>query len=90
MDLQTIFKELNLTEAQVTELTETVKVNPMAALGLVQKYNINPEVIQKLIGFLMANPEALQGVAEKIGMSKEMVDQVQNQMGQGNRDPEKS
>ena len=90
MDLQTIFKELNLTEAQVTELTETVKVNPMAALGLVQKYNINPEVIQKLIGFLMANPEALQGVAEKIGMSKERADQVQNQMGQGNRDPEKS
>ena len=82
MDLQTIFKELNLSQEQITELTETVKVNPMAALGLIQKFNINPEVIQKLIAFLMANPEALQGVAEKIGMSKDMVDQVQSQMNQ--------
>ena len=85
MDLQTIFKELNLTQEQITELTETVKVNPMAALGLVQKYNINPEVIQKLISFLMANPEALQGVAEKIGVSKNIVEQVQTQMSQSNK-----
>lgn len=86
VDLQTLFKELNLSQEQINELTETVKVNPMAALGLIQKYQIDPGLIQKLIGFLMANPDALQGVADKIGMSKEMVEQVQSKMNQTDLD----
>ena len=48
----------------------------MAAMGLIQKFNINPEVIQKIVAMLMSDPQALQELAERAGVSKDMMDQV--------------
>lgn len=48
----------------------------MAAMGLIQKFNINPEVIQKIVAMLMSDPQALQKLAEQAGVSKDMMDQV--------------
>ena len=76
MNIQEIYKELNLSPEQLTELSETVKVNPMAAVGLIQKFNIKPEVLQKLMGLLLANPESLKDLARQAGVSPGLVDQV--------------
>ena len=48
----------------------------MAAMGLIQKFNINPEVIQKIVAMLMSDPQALQKLAEQAGVSKDVMDQV--------------
>ena len=90
MDLQEIYKELNLSPEQLRELSEAVKVSPMAAVSLIQKYNIRPEVIQKIAGILMSNPGALKTLVAEAGLPKDALDQAHSCFSAWKGPPEKS
>lgn len=80
LNLQDIYDELKLTPEQQKELSHAVRENPMAAISLIQTFNIPPELIQKMIGMMMANPEALKNIAAAAGVSADLVDQVSSSL----------
>ena len=80
MNIEDVFKELGLTTDQLEELTETLKTNPMAAMGLIQKFKIPPESLQKMMAIFMSNPQMFTDFAEKAGISSDVIDTVKGNL----------
>ena len=80
MELKQLLEELKLTEEQLAELSAAVKVNPMSAVALLQKFEVDPQAMQKVAMTLMSNPELLSATAKQIGLSENDLESVKGQM----------
>lgn len=80
-DLNQILCDLNLTPAQLAELSQTWMKNPLQAMDMIKQLNLSSEAIQKIMAIFLADPERFKELAENLGITNEMLDHLKNQLG---------
>lgn len=76
LELKKLFEEVNIPKEKLEDLAQSLKSEPMAAMGLIQQLNLPPDFFLKVMAIDTANPNAALDFASELGISKDTVDEL--------------
>ena len=77
-----ILKEHNISDAQISELFQTLTENPLMAMGVVSQLGIPQDKLQQLMGLVMQNPALIKEAVEELGLDFSKVEEAKAKLKQ--------
>ncbi|MCL1057234.1 hypothetical protein CXF83_20470 [Shewanella sp. Choline-02u-19] len=77
-----ILKEHNISDAQISELFQTLTENPMMAMATVGQLGIPAEKLQQMMGLVMQAPGLIKEAVTELGLDFSKVEAAKAQLQQ--------
>tara|TARA_B100001059_G_scaffold28853_1_gene23361 strand:- start:1237 stop:1488 length:252 start_codon:yes stop_codon:yes gene_type:complete len=75
-----MLKENNISDAQISELFQTLTENPLAAMATISQLGLPQDKLQMLMGQVMQNPALIKEAVEELGLDFSMVEAAKEQL----------
>ena len=75
-----MLKENNISDAQISELFQTLTENPLAAMATINQLGLPQDKLQMLMGQAMQNPALIEEAVEELGLDFSKVEAAKEQL----------
>ena len=75
-----MLKENNISDAQISELFQTLTENPLAAMATISQLGLPQDKLQMLMGQVMQNPALIKEAVEGLGLDFSKVEAAKEQL----------
>ncbi|PML50572.1 DUF2999 family protein, partial [Vibrio sp. 10N.261.52.A1] len=75
-----MLKENNISDAQISELFQTLTENPLAAMATISQLGLPQDKLQMLMGQVMQNPALIKEAVEELGLDFSKVEAAKEQL----------
>lgn len=75
-----MLKEKNISDAQISELFQTLTENPLAAMATISQLGLPQDKLQMLMGQVMQNPALIKEAVEELGLDFSKVEAAKEQL----------
>ncbi|MCY9828992.1 DUF2999 family protein [Vibrio chagasii] len=75
-----MLKENNISDAQISELFQTLTENPLAAMATISQLGLPQDKLQMLMGQVMHNPALIKEAVEELGLDFSKVEAAKEQL----------
>ena len=75
-----MLKENNISDAQISELFQTLTENPLAAMATINQLGLPQDKLQMLMGQVMQNPALIKEAVEELGLDFSKVEAAKEQL----------
>ena len=76
-------QELNVSEAQIKALFETLTENPMMAMSAIQQLGLPADKLQAIMMLVMSRPALIKEAVEELGLDFAKVEQAKAKLQEG-------